>query len=87
MAGSGNEDSSAGFEVDSVLPGGARVKFSGTSMASPQVANAAAKFFALNPQLTVAQVRQALLNGADRRGRVNLVNPRRSAQLLGLRVE
>ena len=76
-----------GFEVDSVLPGGARVKFSGTSMASPQVANAAAKFFALNPQLTVAQVRQALLDGADRRGRVNLVNPRRSAQLLGLRVE
>lgn len=76
-----------GFEVDSLLPGGARVKFSGTSMASPQVANAAAKFFALNPQLTVAQVRQALLDGADRRGRVNLVNPRRSAQLLGLRVE
>ena len=76
-----------GFEVESLLPGGARVKFSGTSMASPQVANAAAKFFALNPQLTVAQVRQALLDGADRRGRVNLVNPRRSAELLGLRVE
>jgi subtilisin family serine protease len=76
-----------GFEVDSLLPGGARVKFSGTSMASPQVANAAAKLFALNPQLTVAQVRQALLDGAERRGRVNLVNPRRSAELLGLRVE
>jgi hypothetical protein len=51
------------------------------------VANAAAKFFALNPQLTVAQVRDALLQGADRSGRVNLVNPRRSAELLGLRVE
>lgn len=76
-----------GFEVDSVLPGGARVKFSGTSMASPQVANAAAKYFALNPQLTVAQVRDALLQGAERRGRVNLVNPRRSAELLGLQVE
>ena len=76
-----------GFEVDSLLPGGDRIKFSGTSMASPQVANAAAKLFALNPQLTVAQVRQALLDGAERRGRVNLVNPRRSAELLGLRLE
>jgi hypothetical protein len=76
-----------GFEVESVVPGGARVKFSGTSMASPQVANAAAKLFALNPQLTVAQVREALLQGAERRGRVNLVNPRRSAELLGLKVE
>ena len=73
-----------GFEVESVLPGGDRVKFSGTSMASPQVANLAAKLFALNPALTVAQVRDAILNGADRRGRVNLVNPRRSAELLGL---
>lgn len=76
-----------GFEVESLLPGGARVKFSGTSMASPQVANAAAKLFALNPQLTVAQVRDALLQGAERRGRVNLVNPRRSAELLGLKVD
>jgi hypothetical protein len=75
-----------GFEVESLLPGGDRAKFSGTSMASPQVANAAAKFFALNPALTVAQVREALLQGADRRGRVNLVNPRRSAELLGLRL-
>jgi hypothetical protein len=75
-----------GFEVESLLPGGARVKFSGTSMASPQVANAAAKLFALNPKLSVAQVREALLQGAERRGRVNLVNPRRSAELLGLRL-
>jgi subtilisin family serine protease len=74
-----------GFEVDSVIPGGDRMKFSGTSMASPQVANLAAKLFALQPALTVAQVRQAILDGADRRGRVNLVNPRRSAELLGLR--
>jgi hypothetical protein len=75
-----------GFEVESLLPGGARVKFSGTSMASPQVANLAGKLFALNPALTVAQVREALLAGADKRGRVNLVNPRRSAELLGLKV-
>jgi len=74
-----------GFQVDSVLPGGDRVKFSGTSMASPQVANLAAKLFALKPELTVAQVRQAILDGAERKGRVNLAHPRKSAQLLGLR--
>ena len=86
MAGSGNEDSSAGFEVDSVLPGGARVKFSGTSMASPQVANLAAKLFALDPDLTVARVREVILKGAERQGRVNLIHPRKSAELLGLRI-
>ncbi len=73
-----------GFEVESFLPGGDRVKFSGTSMASPQVANLAAKLFALKPELTVAQVRQAILDGAERKGRVNLAHPRKSAQLLGL---
>lgn len=74
-----------GFEIESLLPGGARVKFSGTSMASPQVANLAGKLFALNPALTVAQVRDAMLQGAERQGRVNLVNPRRTAELLGLK--
>jgi subtilisin family serine protease len=73
-----------GFEVESYLPGGDRVKFSGTSMASPQVANLAAKLFALNPKLTVAEVREAILKTAERKGRVNLVHPRRAAQALGL---
>ncbi|MFM8511732.1 MAG: S8 family serine peptidase [Betaproteobacteria bacterium] len=75
-----------GFEVESLLPGGDRVKFSGTSMASPQVANLAAKRFALKPDLTVAQVREAILKGAERQGRVNLIHPRKSAELLGLRL-
>ena len=73
-----------GFEVESFLPGGDRVKFSGTSMASPQVANLAAKLFALKPDLTVAQVRQAILGGAERNGRVNLIHPRNTAQRLGI---
>lgn len=73
-----------GFEVESYLPGGDKVKFSGTSMASPQVANLAAKLFALKPELTVAQAKQAILQGAEARGRVNLANPRKSAELLGL---
>ena len=75
-----------GFEVESLLPGGDRVKFSGTSMASPQVANLAAKLFALNPNLTVAEVRAAILEGAERKGRVNLIHPRRTAERLGFRL-
>ncbi|MBP6898542.1 MAG: S8 family serine peptidase [Burkholderiaceae bacterium] len=74
-----------GFEVDSLLPGGDRARLSGTSMASPQVANLAAKLLALNPSLSVAQLKAAIVDGADARGRVRLVNPRKSAELLGLK--
>ncbi len=41
-----------GVEVDSVVPDGSRVPLSGTSMASPNVANLAAKLYALDPALT-----------------------------------
>jgi subtilisin family serine protease len=60
------------------------VKFSGTSMASPQVANLAAKLFALKPELTVAQVREAMVGTSERKGRVNLIHPRHAAQALGI---
>lgn len=80
-----------GFEVDGPVPGGDRIKLSGTSMASPQVANLAAKLIALKPELTPVQVKSLILRGADRlpapdgrQGRVNLINPRRSAELAGL---
>ncbi len=45
-----------GFEVNSYVPGGKRMKFSGTSMAAPNVTNLAGKLFALNPKLTPVQV-------------------------------
>jgi hypothetical protein len=48
------------------------------------VANLAAKLIALKPSLTVAQVKDAILAGAERNGRVNLINPRKSAQLVGV---
>lgn len=70
-----------GFEVASYLPGGEKMKLSGTSMASPQVANLAAKLFALKPQLTPAEVKQLILKGAERNGRVNLINPRKTLEL------
>ena len=75
-----------GFEVMSYVPGGEKMKFSGTSMASPQVANLAAKLFAMKPELTVAQAKALILQGAEKNGRVNLINPRRTLELAGVRV-
>ena len=72
-----------GFEVVSYMPGGEKTKLSGTSMASPQVANLAAKLFAVKPELTPAQVRELILAGAEKNGRVNLINPKKSMQLAG----
>ena len=40
-----------GYQVESVIPGGEKLAESGTSMASPQVANLAAKILAVNPKL------------------------------------
>ena len=83
-----------GFEVDGPVPGGVRMKLSGTSMASPQVTNLAAKLLALQPTLTPVQLKALILGGAERLpgadgqpGRVNLLHPRRSAQLAGLKIE
>ncbi len=56
---------SNGFEVESYVPGGNRLKFSGTSMASPNTLNLAAKMLAINPELTVDQVIDGIRDGAD----------------------
>lgn len=82
-----------GFEVDSLVPGGVRMKLSGTSMASPQVANLAAKLIALKPALKAVELKALILQGAERMkgadgqpGRVNLIHPRKSAELAGIRL-
>ncbi|HUJ43786.1 MAG TPA: S8 family serine peptidase [Opitutaceae bacterium] len=73
-----------GYEVESYIPGGERLKYSGTSMASPNVANLAGKLLAIDPQLTVEQVIELIKLGADRsaNGRLHLINPKRSLALL-----
>jgi subtilisin family serine protease len=73
-----------GFEVDSYLPGGERMKYSGTSMAAPNVANLAGKLLALDPSLTTDDLIGLIKLGTDRspEGRVNRINPRRSVALL-----
>jgi len=76
-----------GYRVESFIPGGQRVKFSGTSMASPQVVNLAAKLFALKPELTPAQVMSLIHDHADpvpgQPGRF-VINPKRTIQSIKL---
>jgi subtilisin family serine protease len=68
---------SNGDEVDSYVPGGKRMKFSGTSMASPNVVNLAAKILAANPGLKPAEVIRIIRDTADptEDGRRHLINP------------
>ena len=73
-----------GYEVESYIPGGARVKLSGTSMASPNVANLAAKLFALDPSLTPTQAIDLIRRGATTTedGRRHLIDEKKSVELL-----
>jgi subtilisin family serine protease len=74
----------SGFEVDSYIPGGERMKFSGTSMASPHVANLAAKIIALKPSLKPEEVAALIRSGAEKGGSENfpLIHPKKTAALL-----
>src|SRR4051794_7717144 len=72
---SGASGHAAGATIDDLLvrcidpaaaPGQSFDYFSGTSMAAPMVSGVAALLWSRNPGLSVAQVRAALLNGADR---------------------
>lgn len=67
-----------GYQVESFLPGGARVALSGTSMAAPQVANLAAKLLAANPSLTPEALIRVITGTAERSadGRRILMHPK-----------
>ena len=73
-----------GQAVESVVPRGATVKMSGTSMAAPQVTNLAAKLLAIDPALTPEHVISLIRQGSNASddGRRHLMNPRRSIELL-----
>jgi hypothetical protein len=72
-----------GYQVESFVPGGTRLRESGTSMASPNVANLAAKLIALNPKLTPKQTIQLMKQGATTSadGRLHIINPKQSVAL------
>ena len=73
-----------GYNVESYVPGGAKLRLSGTSMASPNVVNLAAKLFALDPALTPKQVIELIKQGASTTedGRRHLIDEKRSVVLL-----
>jgi uncharacterized protein (DUF885 family) len=74
-----------GYQVDSVVPGGRRIALSGTSMASPQVTNLAAKMLAVKPSLKPAEVIAIMRATADRTedGRRTLVHPAKALAAVG----
>jgi hypothetical protein len=74
-----------GVGVPTRTPGGEVVPMSGASIATPQVVNLAAKLLALRPQLSVAELRSAIVEPADERvtpeGRtLLLLNPKASVE-------
>jgi subtilisin family serine protease len=73
-----------GYHVPSYFPGGSIVRLSGTSMASPNAANLAAKLIALDPKLTPVQVIALIQKGATTTpdGRRHLIDPKASVALL-----
>jgi len=78
-----------GFEVESFIPGGSRLKLSGTSMASPEVANLAAKLFALDPTLKPSDVIDLIKGGLEpnqQDKRILLLNPKKSIEILNERL-
>lgn len=66
-----------GYQVESYVPGGTRLKESGTSMASPNVANLAAKLIAVDPKLTpeqtIALMEKTATTSTD--GHLHLIDP------------
>jgi subtilisin family serine protease len=78
---------SDGYNVESFVPGGAKLRLSGTSMASPNVVNLAAKLFALDPSLTPAKVVELIKQGASTSedGRRHLIDEKRSVELLQMK--
>ncbi len=74
-----------GFQVESEIPGGGTMKMSGTSMASPNVCNLAAKLFAIKPQLGPTEIVALIEKGADPNQdhpNILLINPKNTVALL-----
>ena len=75
-----------GQSVEARIPGGERMRVSGTSLAAPQVANLAAKLYAIDPSLKVRDVIDLIKKGTSPGpDGISLINPKRSVVLLAIR--
>ncbi len=75
-----------GFQVESIVPGGTTMKMSGTSMASPNVCNLAAKLVAMDASLQPSDVIGLIEQGCDAHeedAQIMLINPVRSGEMVG----
>jgi subtilisin family serine protease len=74
----------SGYHVESFIPGGKKVKFSGTSMAAPQVTNLAAKLFATDPSLSTKKAKELIIAGStpSTDGKRQLIDEKRPLQLI-----
>ena len=74
----------SGYHVESFIPGGRKVRFSGTSMAAPQVTNLAGKLFAVDPALTPEKAKELILEGATPSddGKRKLIDEKRTLELV-----
>ncbi len=74
-----------GFQVESEVPGGGTMKMSGTSMASPNVCNLAAKLITMDPELTPEEVVVLIEKAADpneEHPEILLINPKNTMALV-----
>lgn len=77
-----------GHQIESFVPGGNRLKFSGTSMASPQVANLAGKLLAINPDLTPSELITYINKGSDLSEEgIKRINSKKSIMALGQQMQ
>lgn len=76
-----------GYQVESVIPGGQKLALSGTSMASPQVVNLAAKILAVDPKLKPPDVIEIIRSTANKTsdGRRTLINPKDALRAVEVR--
>ena len=63
--GRGVEVYANGYDVESVIPGGDRLRLTGSSMAAPAVTNLAARLIARDPGMTPEAVKSLILNRAE----------------------
>ena len=77
-----------GYDVERYIPGGGRLKLSGTSMAAPNGANLAAKILAVNPKLTPPEVIALVRQTADKTedSRRNLIHPKKALAAAATRI-